>query len=78
MDYWRKKLAEPIELRSGGTLKTLANARTYLLETFGTNTYSSHLAETVSDLMRAAETGEERDIRKATAQLKRFLMFRRK
>ena len=73
---WSARLSQPITLKNGAELRTLADARTCLIENFSNVTRSHALAHAVELLLTAAETRSPKDREAATGQVRIVLRSR--
>ena len=74
---FKRNLARTITLANGRTLKSLDDARTALLDVFGSvNARSGALDHAIRLLLLAAQTGKRADIESATDQIERVLRDR--
>ena len=75
---WRVKLTRPLSPRNepGKQLRTLSDARAYLLRHCKGVTHSPPLSRTVTRLMTAADTGTKADREEATWAVSCFLISR--
>jgi hypothetical protein len=74
--FWDAPLSRVLNV-GDKPLRTLREAGLYLTDRFGNFTHGEALEHSIELLMRAAESGERRDIRAATEQVWRFLQGQR-
>ena len=74
---FQRNLARTITLADGRHLKSLHDARTVLLDVFGSVNARSALDHAVPFLLLAAETGKRDDLAAATEQIEHVLRDRR-
>ena len=74
---FKRNLARTITLANGRKLKSLDDARTVILDVFGSvNARSGALDHAILLLLLAAQTGKRADIESATDQIERVLRDR--
>jgi hypothetical protein len=73
MSHWGRRFAEPIRLRDGRSIATLAQARDLILSLTDVQQQRSFWCYAVVLLLAAAESGEAADIQDAANQLLRAL-----
>ena len=77
VQIFKRNLARTITLANGQKLKSLDDARTMLLDVFGSvNTRWGALDHAIRLLLLAAQTGKRADIESATDQIERVLRDR--
>ena len=74
--HWHTPLPEPIALVAGGSLQTLLDVGSFLRSHYDGRT-TPPIEETISALLRAAETGADNDRRVAYERIYRLLRFNR-
>lgn len=74
--YWDAPLSRAL-IVGKGRLRTLRDAGRYLTDNYANITRSLALEHAIECLMKAAESGDRRDIGQATEQVARFLQGQR-
>jgi hypothetical protein len=75
---WSRRLARAITLKDRRQLKSLHDARTVLLDVFGSvNARSGVIDHAIQLLLAAADSGKRADVAAATDAIERLLLGRR-
>ena len=71
---WDRKLAWPVTVRGGGPIATLTNARVFILNLPDSIQGRAHWLLATELLLKAADSGSDSDIERATLQIERALV----